>query len=78
MVMKLQIVMLKKLLRWTLAILVLALISLDSAVSKDGSYYPQVLLKECKYIKKKVIRYIIDDLESSFGGSDDSDNSNEE
>ena len=51
----------------------LAVISLDSDLNKDGSYYPQVFLKECKYIKKKVIRHIIDDLESSFDDSDDSE-----
>ena len=39
----------------------LALISMDSALNKDGNYYPQLFLKECKYIKKKVIRYIIDE-----------------
>ena len=33
--------------------------------------------KECKYIKKKLIRYIIDDLESFSDESDDSDNSDE-
>ena len=48
----------------------LAVISLDSALSKDGNYYSQVFLKKCKYIEKIVIRHIIDDLESS---SDDSD-----
>ena len=48
----------------------LAVISLDSTLKKDESYYPQVFLKECKYIKKKVIRHIIDDME---GSSDDSD-----
>ena len=42
---------------------------------KNWNYYPQVFLKECKYIKKNVIRYIIDNLESS---SDDSDDSVEE
>ena len=31
----------------------LALISLDSALKKDENYYPQVFLKECKYIKKE-------------------------
>ena len=47
--------------------------SLDSALNKDGNYYSQVFLKECKYIKKKnVTRHIIDDLESSFDGSDGS------
>ena len=29
----------------------LAVISLDSALNKDGTYYPQVFWKECKYIK---------------------------
>ena len=29
-----------------------AVISLDSALKKDDNYYPQVLLKECKYRKK--------------------------
>ena len=33
----------------------LALISLDSALKKDGSYYLQVILKECKYIEKRVV-----------------------
>ena len=28
----------------------LAVISLGSALNKDGSYYLQVFLKECKYI----------------------------
>ena len=51
----------------------LAVISLDSALKKDEKYYPLVLLKECKYIKKKVVRHIIDDLESSSDDSDDSD-----
>ena len=31
----------------------LAVISLDSALKKDDSYYLQVFLKECKYIEKK-------------------------
>ena len=34
----------------------LAVISLDSALKKDKLCYPQVFLKECKYIKKKVIK----------------------
>ena len=53
----------------------LAVIDFDSALKKDENYYPQVFLKECKYIKKKVIRYIIDDFHTS---SDDSDNYDEE
>ena len=43
---------------------------MDSSLKKDKNYYPQVFLKECKCIEKKVVRHIIDVLESS---SDDSD-----
>ena len=45
---------------------------MDSALNKDGNYYPLVILT-CKDIKKKVIRHIIDHLESFFDDSDDSD-----
>ena len=31
----------------------LAVFSLDSALKKNDNYYPQVFLKECKYIEKK-------------------------
>ena len=48
----------------------LEVINLDSALSKDGNCYLQVFLKDCEYMKKKVIRHITDDLEIS---SDDSD-----
>ena len=48
----------------------LAVITLDSALKKDDNYYPKVFLKECNYIEKKVVKHIIDDLESS---SDDFD-----
>ena len=44
----------------------LPVISLDSAVKKDENYYPQVFLKECKYIEKKVIRLINDNLSDFF------------
>ena len=42
----------------------LVVIDLDSAVNKDRNYYPQVFLKEFKYIEneKKVIRNIYDNL----------------
>ena len=40
----------------------LAIISLDSALKKDENYYPQVFLKECKYIEKKVNRHINENL----------------
>ena len=45
--------------------------SLDSALNKDGTYYPQVTLKDYEYIKKKVISYIIDNSECSSGDSDE-------
>ena len=34
----------------------LAVISLDFALKKDENYYPQIFLKECKCIEKKVFR----------------------
>ena len=43
----------------------LAVISLDSTLKKNENYYPQVFLKECKYIKKKVIWHITQDIFSS-------------
>ena len=45
---------------------------MDSAIKKDENYYPQLFLKECKHIKKKVIRHINDPL-SDFSSSDESD-----
>ena len=50
----------------------LAAVGLDSALKKDGSYYTRVFLKECKYIKKKLVRHILDSL-SDFFYSDESD-----
>ena len=50
----------------------LAVMSLDSALKKDENYYPQVLLKECKYIEKKEIKHINDNL-SDFSSDDESD-----
>ena len=54
----------------------LAVISLDSALKKDDHYFPQVFIKECKYIEKKS-RHINVNL-SDFSSSDESDNSDEE
>ena len=50
----------------------LAVILIGFVLKKDGNYYTQVFLKECKYIEKeeKVIRYTNDDLEVSFYYSD--------
>ena len=45
---------------------------LDPVLKKDKNYYPQVFLKECKYIEKKVVRHIYDNL-SYFSSSDESD-----
>ena len=50
----------------------LAVTSLDFALQKDGSYYLHVFLKECKYIVKKVISHINNNL-SNFSNSDDSE-----
>ena len=61
MVKKLQILMIKK--------SQIASIKIDSAFKKDGNCYLQVLWKQCKYIEKKVIRHIFDDLESSWGSN---------
>ena len=51
----------------------LAVISLDSALKNDDNYYPQVFLKECKYIEKKVVRYIHDSLSDFSYSSDESE-----
>ena len=55
----------------------LAVTSLDSAFKKDGYYYLQLLLKECKYIEKKLIKHINDNL-CEFSYSNESDDSDEE
>ena len=43
----------------------LSLIMVDSVVKAGKKYYPQVILEECKYDKKKnkMFNYINDDLE---------------
>ena len=78
MAMKLQIFTIRKIPKVDSNHTCLAVISLESALNKDGNYYSQVFLKECKYLKKKVIRHIVDDLESSSDDSDDTDDSDEE
>ena len=50
----------------------LAVITLDAALKKYDNYYLQVFLKECKYIEKRIIRYINDNL-GDFSYSDESD-----
>ena len=51
----------------------LAVISLNFALKKDNNCYPQVLLKECKHIEKKVARHIHDNLSDFSYSSDESD-----
>ena len=55
----------------------IAVINFDFILKKDESYYPQVFLKECKYVEKKIIRHIHDNL-SDFSSDDDNDESDEE
>ena len=50
----------------------LAIISLDSDLKKDSNYYPQVFLKECKYIEKNEVRHINDNWSDFPSFSDDS------
>ena len=51
---------------------------IDSVFRIDKNYYPQVFLKECKYVlkEKKNSKYIIDDIEIS--SDSDRENSDEE
>ena len=51
----------------------LAIINLDSALKKNDNYYPQVFLKECKYIAKKVVWHIHENLNDFSSDYDDSD-----
>ena len=44
----------------------LAIIILHSALKQEENYYLQVFLKQYKYIEKKVVSHIIDELESSL------------
>ena len=53
-------------------ILIIVVIRLDSFLKKGKNYYLQVFLKECKYIEKKVIRYVNGNL-CDFPSSDESD-----
>ena len=44
----------------------LAITSLSSALKKDDSYYPQVLVKECRHIEKKALIHIHGNLTRYF------------
>ena len=51
----------------------LAVINLDSTLKKVDNCYPQVFLKEYKYIEKKVFRHIHDNLSNFSYYFDESD-----
>ena len=51
----------------------LSIISLDSALKRDGNCYPQVFLKECERVEKKVVRHIHDSLSDFSYSSGESD-----
>ena len=70
MAMKLQIFMIKKILKVDSNHSCLEVILLDSALKIDRNHYPQVFLKECKYIEKEVVRHVHDHL-SNFSHSFD-------
>ena len=72
MAMKLQIFMIKKILKLDFNHTCLAVISLDSALKEDDNYYLQVFLKDCKYIEKKVVKQIHDSLSGFCYSSDES------
>ena len=69
MAIKLQIFTIKSFVRLSLIMLVW---HLDSTLKENNNYNPQVFSKECKYIEKKVIRHINDNL-SGFSSPDNSD-----
>ena len=48
---------------------------IDSAIKANKKYYPQTLLKECKYIQEKIKteNYIDEDLENSESDSNSND-----
>ena len=68
--MRIQIFMIKKCLKQALFVFLKRQYYLILFLKNYENYYPQVYLKVCKSKKKKLSRYITDDLEIS---SDDSD-----
>ena len=50
----------------------LVVISLDSVIKKNDNYYPQLFLKQCKYIEEKS-RHIHDNLSDFSYSSDESE-----
>ena len=57
----------------------LSIIMLDSVIKANKKYYPQTLLKGCKYEQEKIkIENVIDDdLEKSLSNKSDNDSNDE-
>ena len=52
----------------------LAIISLDFVLKRDGNYYRQYFLKECRHTARKVVKHIHDNLSDfCFSHADESD-----
>ena len=71
MVIKLQIFMIRRFPQLDSSHSCLAVISLDSSLKKDKNFCPQVFLKECNALRKKVSRHINDNF-SDFSSSGES------
>ena len=71
-ILQLLIFTIRTFLRWILIIIVSQLSAWILLFKKDENYFLKVLLKEFKYIKEKVIRYINDKLRNC-SYSDESD-----
>ena len=58
-----------------LDVMIMMLLMLDSVTKANKKYYPQILLKQCKYVQEKVKieNHIDDDLEKSESDSDSND-----
>ena len=54
----------------------LSIIMIDSVIRVNKTYYPQIVLEECKYVQEKItiLNHIDEDLENS---ESDSDSNNE-
>ena len=56
----------------------LSIIMLDSVIKAKKKYYPQTLLKECKYEQERIkMENLIDDFKKSKSDESDSDSNNE-
>ena len=51
----------------------LVAMNLDCTLNEDRNYCLQVFLKECKYIKKVMIRNLMEDIEIFSNDSDESE-----